>query len=203
LLFLNQHNKVEIQAATPSVTPNSLIIKDSMTQKDPKSNGNKVAAVSMDTANVDPNTVAKASPFKTLVSPDCVLYRFAPEIRKLVFKAAIDIFFDKYPDRANINYYPKQLQNIGFFFAGLARSDLPGLEVALFLDTQLHMEFTTSRVESSYLTMVSEVKWNRRELEYFSDVESFRKAHETLWPRIETVFPMVRRFAHVVTYNVE
>jgi hypothetical protein len=145
------------------------------------------------------------------VSEQCVLYRFPPEIRKEIFKAAIDLFFQEFPRGEDIRYHvdgdglshkcPLELQNIPLVahpttrtFAGLYERHLPALEAALFPDTALHEEYITTRIEKSTLVLLPSL---------IRDDQLGPLYDRVIWPRVDEISPKVRSMVHSVTYAVE
>jgi hypothetical protein len=145
------------------------------------------------------------------VSQHCVLYRFPPEIRKEIFKAAIDLFFQEFPRGEDIRYHvdgdglshkcplelpiiPPAARPTAKVFAGLYEKHLPALEAALFPDTALHGEFITTRIEKSTLALIPALVRYDELGPLFDSV---------LWPRVDEVSPKVRSMVHSVTYAVE
>lgn len=166
----------------------------------------------------------KDSSNKILFSPDCILRRFPPEIRKCIFRAVVDLFFHDQPKyyerlcpstirytinssgKAVIGPYKEAPEGRSSFrcvpkckriFAGLWESLLPALEVALLADTEIHGEFITTRIEESTLVLAPGVPY----LRYWGEhpIES----DYVVWPRVEDISAKVRESVRAVVYNLE
>ena len=145
------------------------------------------------------------------VSQHCVLYRFPPEIRKEIFRAAIDLFFDEFYGREDICYHidvngqfhtcllkmhrtPMASRPTTKVFGGLREEHLPALEAALFPDTALHGEFIATRIEKSTLALLPALVRNDG-LGYGYDY--------VVWPQVDEISPKVRSMVRSVTYVLE
>jgi hypothetical protein len=129
------------------------------------------------------------------------LYYFPPEIRKELFKAAINQFFQEHPESQDLNYGKcksdrvQLLSNIGMntngrVFGGLEEDHLPALEIALFPDGDLHEEFIRTRIEMSTLLLTPCLK---------TAVHAFGVE----WPSVKDVSAKVRGSVRAVAYETE
>jgi hypothetical protein len=161
--------------------------------------------------NAAASTLPRISDFKNLISKDCVLYKFAPELRKEIFKAVLELFFQEFRGRKEIRHdldmYGKQFIQPStssdfqwiqgqddIVFTGLWFQLLPALELALFADTKLHSEFIATRVEQSTLVLQPEILPGYQ-LGYGYDYVA--------WPQVNKISPKVRSLLRSVTYVLE
>lgn len=153
-------------------------------------------------------TMAEAPSTKARILPKSTLYRFAPEIRKEIFKAVLALFFQEFPELKGIIYevcptgapllnpdtagrfiMPDSRYRV---YAGQYQRLLPALELALFVDPMLHEEFITTRIEESSLTLKANVIADPKLGPDF-----------VVWPRVNAVPRQVRTFIRSVTYVLE
>lgn len=157
--------------------------------------------------------MAEAPSTKARILPKSTLYRFAPEIRKEIFKAVLALFFQEFPELKGIIYevcptgapllnpdtaekshldlliIPDSRYRV---YAGQYQRLLPALELALFVDPMLHEEFITTRIEESSLTLKANVIADPKLGPDF-----------VVWPRVNAVPRQVRTFIRSVTYVLE
>jgi hypothetical protein len=134
------------------------------------------------------NDITKAS----RITSRCILYKFPPENRKLIFNIVLETFFEEYQELRELRYGGgKSMVRHERVFGGLGESWLPGLEIALFPDANLFGEFITTRVEASALILVPEITV----LGAFED-------RGIKWRNITSIPALVRKSIPVVVYQV-
>jgi hypothetical protein len=91
-------------------------------------------------------------------------------MRKEIFNAILDLFFDTFPERKEIRYTVTESGELCRIFVQKGKDDrqdagsslglLPDIELALLPDTALRREFQTTRLERSILTLVPDWAYN-------------------------------------------
>jgi hypothetical protein len=172
---------------------------------------NAIATPEGTTTTTTPTIMPRMSDYTIQTAKDCTLYQSPPEIRKEIFKAVLDLFFQEFRSRKEIYYtldmYGKQFvqpstphgfqlapRQDDIVFAGLWAQLLPTLELALFADTKLHGEFITARIEQSTLTLDPKIVPNYQ-LGYGYDYVA--------WPQVDKISLKVRSLVRSVTYMLE
>jgi hypothetical protein len=98
-------------------------------------------------------------------------------------------------DQDEKNALPRKVRSWQVKLAGLRQRNLPALERALIVDTALHREFITTRVEMSVVTMVPIIERKRNRHGGSTQLVS--------WPGSDAILPLIRDSARKICYELE
>jgi hypothetical protein len=138
----------------------------------------------------------------TPTASTCILFRFAPEIRKNIFQAILSQFFEEHPEHAELrfigSYQEESIAPVSQerFFGGLREVDVPDFEHALAPEPILFREFVTTRLDATSLILAGESD--------FAD----RKPDKQLWdsqvhyPSLKVIPSLLKAWVKVVVFEI-